>query len=159
VLFATADSAITGGRDLEALRSPALSLPRKYLAQAVLGTVQDRDPAAFASGFESIVFVGVVVTLLVAVGAVALIGSRQTRPWAIALGVVALLALTWATGPRSLLFRIRVRRRAGLRSRPSLGALARHPGARRRPVRRRGRRRPVAGPNARIWRARAWRPR
>ncbi len=106
VLYATADSAITGGRDLEALRSPTLSLPRKYLAQAVFGTVQDRDPAAFASGFESIVFIGVVVSLLVAIGAVSLIGARSTRPWAIALAVMALLALTWATGPRSSLFRI-----------------------------------------------------
>ena len=106
VLHATADSAITGGRDLEALRSPALSLPKEFLAQAVLGTVQNRDPAAFASGFESIVFIGVVVALLTVIGAVALIGARSTRSWAITLGVVALLALTWATGPRSMLFRI-----------------------------------------------------
>lgn len=56
VLHATGDSAITGGRDLEALRSPALSLPSEFAARAVLGTVQDRDPAEFASGFESIVF-------------------------------------------------------------------------------------------------------
>ncbi|HSP28225.1 MAG TPA: hypothetical protein VLN74_06720, partial [Ilumatobacteraceae bacterium] len=69
-LYATADSAITGGRDLEALRSPALSLPRENLARAVLGTVQDRDPAEFASGFESIVFIGVVVALLTVIGAI-----------------------------------------------------------------------------------------
>lgn len=106
VLFATADSAITGGRDLETLRSPALSLPREYLARAVLGTVQDRDPAEFATGFESIVFLGVVVSLLVVIGAVTLIGSRASRPWAIALGAAALLSLTWASGPESLLFRI-----------------------------------------------------
>ena len=106
VLFATADSAITGGRDLEALRSPALSLPREYLARAVLGTVQDRDPAEFATGFESIVFLGVIVSLLMVVGAVTLIGSRPSRPWAIALGAAALLALTWASGPQSLLFRV-----------------------------------------------------
>jgi hypothetical protein len=106
VLYATGDSAITGGRDLEALRSPALSLPTEYAARAVLGTVQDRDPAAFASGFESIVFLGVVVSVLFVVGAVSLIARRQTRPWAIALIGVALLALTWATGPRSLLFRL-----------------------------------------------------
>jgi hypothetical protein len=105
VLFATSDSAITAGRDLEALRSPALSLPSEYLAQAVLGTVQNRDPAVFASGFESIVFIGVIVALLMVIGAVALIWRRQTRSWAIALAVMALLALSWATGPRSLLFR------------------------------------------------------
>lgn len=106
VLYATADSAITGGRDLDALRSPALSLPTSNLARAVLGTVQDRDPAVFASGFESIVFIGVVVALLVAVGVVTLLGDRTSRTWAIALALVALLAMSWATGPDSLLFRI-----------------------------------------------------
>jgi hypothetical protein len=105
-LHATADSAITGGRDLEALRSPALSLPRKFIARAVLGTVQDRDPAAFASGFENIVFIGVVVALLVVIGAVPLLASRESRPWALSLGLAGVLALAWATGPRSLLFRI-----------------------------------------------------
>ena len=106
VLYTTGDSAITGGRDLETLRSPALSLPTEYTARAVLGTVQDRDPAAFASGFESIVFLGVVGSVLSIVGAVSLIAARRTRPWAIALTAAALLALTWATGPRSLLFRL-----------------------------------------------------
>jgi hypothetical protein len=106
VLYATADSAITGGRDLETLRSPALSLQSEYLAQAVLGTVQNRDPAAFAAGFESIVFIGVTVAVLLVIGAVALISNNGTRPWAIALAGVAVVALMWATGPRSLLFRI-----------------------------------------------------
>ena len=105
-LYATADSAITGGRELEALRSPALSLPRENLARAVLGTVQNRDPAAFASGFESIVFVGVVVAILVVIGAVPLLGSRRSRPWAISLGLAGLLSLAWASGPESLLFRV-----------------------------------------------------
>lgn len=106
VLHATADSAITGGRDIEALRSPALSLPTEYLARALLGTVQNRDPAEFASGFESIAFLGVVVAMLVVIGVVALLRSRTARPWTIALGLVALLALVWATGPRSILFRL-----------------------------------------------------
>ena len=106
VLHATADSAITGGRDIEALRSPALSLPTEYLARALLGTVQNRDPAEFASGFESIAFLGVVVAMLVVIGVVALLRSRTARPWTIALGLVALLALVWATGPRSMLFRL-----------------------------------------------------
>ncbi len=106
VLHATADSAITGGRDIDALRSPALSLPTEYLARALLGTVQNRDPAEFASGFESIAFLGVVVTLLVVIGVVALLRTRTARPWTIALGLVALLGVAWATGPRSLLFRV-----------------------------------------------------
>ena len=105
VLYATADSAISGGRDLDALRSPALSLPRQDIARAVLGTVQDRDPAAFASGFESIVFIGVVVAMLAVIGAVALVAERPTRPWAIAFTGMAAVALSWSTGPRSPLFR------------------------------------------------------
>lgn len=106
VLYATADSAISGGRDLDSLRSPALSLQSDHLARAVLGTVQNRDPAAFAAGFESIAFIGVVAALLAVIGAVPLLASRRSRPWAISMGLVALLALTWATGPRSLLFRV-----------------------------------------------------
>jgi hypothetical protein len=106
VLYATSDSAISGGRDLDALRSPALSLPSEYLARALLGTVQDRDPAEFASGFESIVFLGVAVSFLVVIGAVSLLRARSTRSWAVAMGAAALLALLWATGPESLLFRI-----------------------------------------------------
>ena len=51
-------------------------------------------------------FLGVVVSVLSIVGAVSLITTRRTRPWAIPLATVALLALTWATGPRSLLFRL-----------------------------------------------------
>jgi hypothetical protein len=105
VLYATADSAVSGGRDIEALRSPALSLPREYMARALLGTVQDRDLAEFASGFESIAFVGVVGAVFVVMGAAALLRSRQQRPWMISFGVTALLALAWSTGPRSALFR------------------------------------------------------
>jgi len=104
-LYATADSAIIGGRDLEALRSPALSLPGRFLARAVLGTVQDRDPAEFASGFESIVFIGVVVTMLAVVGLIPLLTTRRSRPWAIAFAGMAVLSVSWATGPRSPLFR------------------------------------------------------
>jgi hypothetical protein len=106
VLYATSDSAISGGRDLEALRSPALSLPSEYLARAVLGTVQDRDPAEFATGFESIVFLGVSVSLLAVIGAISLLRTRDSRSWAGAMAGAALLALLWATGPESLLFRI-----------------------------------------------------
>lgn len=105
VLYATADSAITGGRDLDALRSPALSLPRRFTAQAVLGTVQDRDHAVFASGFESIVFIGVVVAVLAVVGLVSLLVDRRSRRWAISFAAMAVLSLAWASGPRSPLFR------------------------------------------------------
>lgn len=106
VLYATADSAIVGGRDMDALRSPALSLPTEYMARALFGTVQNRDPAEFASGFESIVFLGVAASVLIAIGLVAALVCRRSRPWAVAFTVVAALSLTWATGPRSVVFRL-----------------------------------------------------
>ncbi len=106
VLYATADSAITGGRDADQLLSPALSLQPQYAARALLGTVQDRDPAAFAGGFENIAFVGVVVAILAVVGLAQALLDRRSRPWAISLSVAAMLALVWATGPRSAVFRV-----------------------------------------------------
>ncbi len=106
VLFATADSAIKGGRDLDKLLLPALSLTPRASVRTFLGTVQDRDQAIFAGGFESIAFIGVVVALLVAVGVVQSVSSRRSRPWAIALAAVALLALTWAIGPRTAIYRL-----------------------------------------------------
>ena len=106
VLFATADSAIKGGRDLDNLLLPALSLTPRASARAFLGTVQDRDHAIFAGGFEGIAFIGVVVALLVAIGVVQSVGSRRSRTWAIALAAAALLALTWAIGPRTAVYRL-----------------------------------------------------
>ena len=106
VLFATADSAIGGGRSIDDLLSPELSLTPSATARAVLGTIQDRDPAVFAGGFESIGFIGVVVALLAVVGLIQAISSRPSRPWAISLGAVAALSLVWAIGPRTVVFRV-----------------------------------------------------
>ena len=103
---ATSASAITGGRDINELLSPALSLDPSATARAIFGTIQDRDPAVFAGGFESIGFVGVVVAVLALVGLVQALWYRPWRPWAISLSVMALLALVWAAGPRSFLFRV-----------------------------------------------------
>lgn len=103
---ATSASAITGGRDINDLLSPALSLDPSAAARAIFGTIQDRDPAVFAGGFESIGFVGVVVAVLSLVGLVQALWYRPWRPWAISLSVMAFVALIWAAGPRSFLFRI-----------------------------------------------------
>jgi hypothetical protein len=105
-LRATADSAITGGRDIDELLLPALSLTPRATARAMLGTVQDRDPAVFAGGFESIGFVGVAVALVAIVGFVAAVTARPSRPWAVAFGATGLVALVWAMGPRTVLFRL-----------------------------------------------------
>jgi Bacterial membrane protein YfhO len=106
VLFATADSAIKGGRSIDDLLLPALSLTPNTAVRALLGTIQDRDPAVFAGSFESIGFVGVVVALLAVVGMIQAISSRSSRSWAISLGAAAALALVWAIGPRTVIFRV-----------------------------------------------------
>ena len=105
-LAATADSGIAATRDIDLLYSPTLSLDPAFAARALLGTIQDRDQVAFAGGFESIGFLGVVVALLIVVGLAQAIIYRPWRPWAISMSVVALLALIWAAGPRTPLFRI-----------------------------------------------------
>ncbi len=106
VLYATADSALADGRELSQLSSPALSLQPRLAARALLGTMQDRDPAAFAGGFESIAFIGVVVAILSIVGVVHSVVDRRSRPWASSFAVVGVLALVWAMGPRSTIFRV-----------------------------------------------------
>jgi hypothetical protein len=106
VLAATADSAITAGRDIDDLLAPALSLDPRATVRAVLGTVQDRDQVAFAGGFESIGFIGVAVTLLAVVGLVQTLSDRRSRSWAVALAATALISLVWAWGPRTAVFRI-----------------------------------------------------
>ena len=106
VLAATTDSVISSGRDPNRLLSSALSLQPASTAKALLGTVQNRDPAAFAGGFESIAFVGVAVAIVAIVGAVHAIVERRSRPWAISLAATATLALVWSYGPRSFVFRV-----------------------------------------------------
>ena len=107
MLFATTNSAIKGGRDLDTLLLPALSLTPRASVRAFLGTVQDRDQAIFAGGFESIAFIGVVVALLVADRCRPVGGLPDgSRPWAITLATAALLALTWAIGPRTAIYRL-----------------------------------------------------
>ena len=106
VLAATADSVISSGRDPDRLLSPALSLDPAATARALLGTVQNRDPAAFAGGFESIAFVGVAVAIVAFIGVVHAIVERRSRTWAISLAAAAALALVWSYGPRSFVFRL-----------------------------------------------------
>ena len=78
VLFATADSAIGGGRSIGRPAVAGTVASRRVRRQrAFLGTIQDRDPAVFAGGFESIGFIGVVVALLAVVGLIQAISSRR----------------------------------------------------------------------------------
>ncbi len=104
VLAATADSALRGGRTIEDLIQPALSLQPSASARALLGTVQDVDPAFFVGSFESIAFVGVTVAILALIGLGDAITDRRRRPWMISFAVVGLVALVWALGPRTFVF-------------------------------------------------------
>jgi len=105
-LLATSDSAITGGRDADLLESAALSLQTHAVVRALLGTIQDRDPAVFAGGFESIGFFGVVVSMIALLGAGHAVITRRSRAWAVSLVVTAGLSLLWAMGPRTFVFDI-----------------------------------------------------
>ena len=51
-------------------------------------------------------FLGVTFSLLVVIGLVAAVAEPSTRPWAISLGVIALLGAVWALGPRTFVFRV-----------------------------------------------------
>lgn len=103
VLFATSDSALSLGRDQDLL-DPALAMLPSSTARALLGTVQDIDPAFFVGSFESIAFIGVVGAVLAVVGLTESVLRPDRRPWAIAFAVVGGLALVWAIGPRTAVF-------------------------------------------------------
>lgn len=103
-LLATADSAITGGRNEDELASATLSLQGHAVVRALLGTVQDHDPAVFSGGFESIGYLGVVVSLIALIGAIHAVMVRGSRAWAISFLAIAALALVWAMGPGTFVF-------------------------------------------------------
>ena len=105
-LHATADSAISGGRPLDELGTPALALLPSHTARAMLGTIRDQDPAAFAGGFESIGFVGVTVAVLAVVGITAALMRPSTRAATIVFVGFGVLALCWSFGPRTFVFRV-----------------------------------------------------
>ena len=67
VLFATSDSALSLGRNQDLL-DPRLAMLPSSTARALLGTVQDVDPAGFVGSFESIAFIGVVGAVVAIVG-------------------------------------------------------------------------------------------
>lgn len=103
VLYATADSALSLGRT-QNLLDPSLSLLPSATVRALLGTVQDIDPAMFVGSFESIAFVGVVGAVLAVIGVTESIVDKTTRPWAVSFAVLGGLALVWAIGPRTFVF-------------------------------------------------------
>ena len=71
-----------------------------------MGTPQAIEPVLFSGTFEGIGFIGVAMALLAIVGLSRALAVRASRPWAISLGLIAVVAVIWATGPRSVLFRI-----------------------------------------------------
>ena len=103
VVIATSDSALSLGRNQDLL-DPALAMLPSSTARALLGTVQNIDPAFFVGSFESIAFVGVVGAVVAVVGATDSVIRSDRRPWAISFGVIGALALVWAVGPRTVVF-------------------------------------------------------
>jgi hypothetical protein len=104
VLYATADSALDGGRSRDELLNPMLVMQPRAAARALFGTIDKVDPAGFVGSFESIAFVGVVVGILALVGWSDVLSDPKRRSWGVSFGVVGLLALIWALGPRTVVF-------------------------------------------------------
>ena len=103
VLFATADSALSLGRH-QNLLDPSLSLLPSATARALLGTVQDVDPALFVGSFESVAFVGVVGAVLAVIGLTdGRAGTDDATVGHLVRGARG-LALIWAIGPRTFVF-------------------------------------------------------
>ncbi|MEX2627076.1 MAG: hypothetical protein WD225_09330 [Ilumatobacteraceae bacterium] len=105
-IAATRDSAITSGRDLDALASPLLSTQPHFLAQSLLGSVRNVADGPFAGGFESIGHLGVVGAILAVAGIVLLAGDARQRPLAVVMGITIVLTVVWALGPRTPVFRV-----------------------------------------------------
>ena len=103
VVVATSDSALSLGRNQDLL-NPQLAMLPNSTARALLGTVQNSDPARFVGSFESIAFIGVVGAVLAVIGITDAVMKPQRRPWAISFVVIGVLAVVWAMGPRTFVF-------------------------------------------------------
>ncbi len=103
VVVATSDSALSLGRNQDLL-NPQLAMLPSSTARALLGTVQNSDPARFVGSFESIAFIGVVGAVLAVIGITDAVMKPQRRPWAISFVVIGVLAVVWAMGPRTFVF-------------------------------------------------------
>ena len=103
VVVATSDSALSLGRNQDLL-NPQLAMLPSSTARALLGTVQNSDPARFVGSFESIAFIGVVGAVLAVIGITDAVMKPQRRPWAISFVVIGVLAVVWAMGPRNFVF-------------------------------------------------------
>ena len=136
VVYATSDSILSLGRNQD-LEDPALALLPSSTARALLGTVQNVDPARFVGGFESIAFLGVVGAVLAVIGFTEAVIRPERRPWAISFGVIGRVGTRVGDGSTHVRVRRRVRPPPGLRSRPRVGPLAGGRDDRRLAVRRR----------------------
>ena len=98
------DSSLGFGRTLEELESPTLSAQPGRIVQILLGSFRHVDEAVFAGGFESIGHVGVAAGLLAVFGIGIALRDPRRRPLAIALGVIVVIGVVWALGPRTPVF-------------------------------------------------------
>jgi hypothetical protein len=100
------DAATDAGRDLNSLAAPQLVLRGRSLLRAGFGTVLDRDPAAFAGSFESIIGVGVVASAFIVIGVIATAARSDLRRSIGGLALISALALVWSLGPRTPMFTV-----------------------------------------------------
>jgi hypothetical protein len=103
-IAAKRDSSLGFGRTLPELRSPELSAQPGRIVQILLGSFRHVNEAVFAGGFESIGHVGVAAAFLAVFGIGTALRDPRRRPLAIAVGMVAVIGVVWALGPRTRLF-------------------------------------------------------
>ena len=103
--IATAQSAITAGRDPAQLLDRTYSTVPDAVVRNLLGDIVAGDPIAFVGAFEGISFVGVVLMSLAVIGTVDGLTRRGQRRWTAALAAVAVIAVIWSAGPRTIIFR------------------------------------------------------
>lgn len=103
------DSAGSGSRPLEALRSPLLSSRIQDLPRAVLGSISVDDPVLFAGSFEGLATIGVASSITALTGVVMIWRTRRLRPLAMVLTAAMITGIFWALGPRTGVFTLAYR--------------------------------------------------
>jgi hypothetical protein len=104
LVVSSRNSALTGGRTREELRTFGFSVEPGYLLRVLFGNLRTTGADVNAGGFETVGYVGVAATALAAVGLVTAIVRRRLRWTAALLAVTGLLAVVFALGPRTFVF-------------------------------------------------------
>ena len=114
---ATATSALAGGRTLDDIRALGW-LQGRTVVPGLLGNPTALNHAFITHDFESTTYIGAGAAVLAVAGTATGLFLARRRFTTIGLGLMVAVFLTLATGPITPIFRVRVRRRAGVRPGP-----------------------------------------